>query len=86
MLLMKDLRGKVPGGNLSGVDNEELGPGVDVGDEESQDDIDREEGVHHVVRDVQLPLRRRVEECDLERKHPRRVRHQHHHERLPTPA
>jgi len=76
----------IPEGNLLPVADEQLGPGVDVGDKEGEHDVDGEEEVHDNVRPLQPALGGRVHERHLERVHPRRVRHQDHHERLPAPV
>lgn len=75
----------VPKGYPLPVADEELRPGVDVGDEEGEDDVDGEEEVDDDVGHLQAPLGGGVHERHLERVHPRRVRHQDHHERLPAP-
>ena len=56
---------------------------VDVGDKEGEHDVDGEEEVDDDVRHLQPALGGRVHEGHLERVHPRRVRHQDHHQRIP---
>jgi len=73
----------VPEGYLLPVADEELGPGVDVGDEEGEHDVDGEEEVDDDVRHLQPALGGRVHEGHLEQVHPRRVRHHDHHQRIP---
>ncbi|RWW14019.1 hypothetical protein GW17_00022245 [Ensete ventricosum] len=77
---------KGPGGNLPGVTNENLRPGINVSHEERENDVGGEEGVDDVVGEEQPTLGRSVHERDLEGIHPCRVRHQRHHERFPAPA
>jgi hypothetical protein len=50
----------VPEGYLLPVADEQLGPGVDVGDEEGEHDVDGEEEVHDHVRHLQPALRGRT--------------------------
>lgn len=49
-----------PRGDAPAVEDEKLGASVDEGKEEREDDIDREEEIHDVVRYVQLPVRVRI--------------------------
>ncbi|RWW74821.1 hypothetical protein BHE74_00017208 [Ensete ventricosum] len=61
---------KGPGGNLPGVTNENLRPGINVSHEERENDVGGEEGVDDVVGEEQPTLGRSVHERDLEGIHP----------------
>lgn len=54
MIMYRDENEKVPGGNAFGVADKEMSGGVNVSDEESQNNVDSEEEIDDGVSNVEL--------------------------------
>lgn len=65
-------RSRIPQSDQLLVVDQNVGRFVEISDEEGQHDVDQEEAIDDIVRDVERPGRLR-EEAELERRHPRRV-------------
>lgn len=78
-------RPQVPQSNPLRLIDQYVARFIEIRDEERQHNVNAEEAIDDVIRDVEREPRY-PEDTELERRYPRRVEHQYHQKRLPSSA